>query len=194
MRQPNGYRRIYFAPMEQADISQVTEIDRLSFPVPWGSTSYEYELTENRAAHFIVAVDPSAGPWRPKWLGRLMGRRPARTVIGYAGFWLVVDEAHIGAIAIHPDRRGQGWGERLLVNLLQRAIEHGAASATLEVRASNHVAQSLYRKYGFEDVGRRKEYYLDNKEYALLMTVRLDEAYRQRILSAYLALQERDPA
>lgn len=194
MRQPNGYRRVYFAPMEQADISQVAEIDRLSFPVPWGSTSYEYELTENQAAHFIVAVDPSGEPWRPKWLSWLMGRRPARTVIGYAGFWLVVDEAHIGAIAIHPDRRGQGWGGRLLVALLQRAVERGAASATLEVRASNHAAQWLYRKYGFEDVGRRKEYYRDNKEDALLMTVRLDEAYRQRIRTEYLALQEQDLA
>jgi len=80
------------------------------------------------------------------------------------------------------------------VALLQRAVERGAASATLEVRASNHAAQWLYRKYGFEDVGRRKEYYRDNKEDALLMTVRLDEAYRQRIRTEYLALQERDLA
>ncbi len=193
MKPPAGFRRIDFAPMEKSDITQVAEIDRLSFPIPWGSTSYEYELVENRAAHFIVAVDRDAAPPRAHWLAWLSGfQPPKRKVIGYAGFWLIVDEAHIGTLAVHPAWRGQGLGEQLLVALLHDAIERGAILATLEVRMSNHVAQRLYRKYAFEVVGRRKQYYRDNKEDALLMTVRLGEAYRQRIREKYTALQEQE--
>ena len=194
MSTPDGDHRIYFAPMEPADISEVAEIDRLSFPIPWGSTSYEYELTENRAAHFIVAVDGEAGRPRVNWLSRLLGYPPQRKVIGYAGFWLVVDEAHIGTIAVHPAWRGQGLGEQLLVVLLHDAIEHAALTATLEVRVSNHVAQSLYSKYAFEAVGRRKQYYRDNNEDALLMTVRMDDMFRQRIRETYTTVREQEKA
>ncbi len=193
MKSPDGFHRIEFAPMEQSDIAQVAEIDRLSFPVPWGSTSYEYELVENRAAHFIVVVDRDAAQPRANWLAWLPGfQHPKRKVIGYAGFWLVVDEAHIGTLAVHPAWRGQGLGEQLLAALLHDAIERGATLATLEVRMSNHVAQSLYRKYAFEVVGRRKQYYRDNHEDALLMTVRLGEAYRRRIREKYTTLPEQE--
>lgn len=151
------------------DIPQVVEIDRLSFPLPWPARAYKYELTENGASHFIVAVepkDPETG--RQSWFRPNPSRR---TVIGYVGFWQVVDEAHISTIAVHPANRGQGVGEQLLAAGLLKAIELGTAQATLEVRVSNSAAQSLYRKYGFDVTGRRVGYYRDNGEDALIMAV-----------------------
>ncbi len=169
-------------PMDPADIPQVLEIDRLSFPLPWSEASYRHELTANPASHFLVMMDPQAQV-QPKLLARWLGARSSRKVVGYAGFWLVVDEAHISTIAVRPEYRGQGLGEQLLVALLKRALDLGAAMATLEVRVGNGVAQNLYRKYGFEEVGRRKHYYRDNGEDALLMTVRLDPARREQVLA-----------
>jgi ribosomal-protein-alanine N-acetyltransferase len=181
------------APMELADVPQVAEIDRLSFPMPWSATSYRYELTENKAAHFIVALAPGLESKRGllAWLFR---QPAARLIVGYAGYWLVVDEAHIGTIATHPHWRGQGVGELLLVSVLHDAMAHGAIEAKLEVRVGNRVAQNLYRQYGFEEVGRRKHYYRDNGEAALLLTARLEGAVRERLLEKHRALHTQETA
>ncbi len=164
--------------MTLGDIPQVLAIDQLSFRLPWSANSYRRELTENRQAHFWVAIAPAL-----RARGWLAGWRPSATrrVVGYAGFWLVVDEAHVNTLAVHPDWRGQGVGERLLATLLGRAVELRAVAATLEVRLSNTAAQNLYRKYGFEEAGRRARYYRDNAEDALIMTAALDAACRARI-------------
>jgi ribosomal-protein-alanine N-acetyltransferase len=90
-------------------------------------------------------------------------------VLGYAGFWLLMDDAHIATIAVHPQWRGRGLGELLLLSLLDRAAELNAFRSTLEVRVSNHVAQNLYYKYDFAIVSRRKHYYADNNEDAYIM-------------------------
>lgn len=172
---------ITLAKMEVADIPEVVEIDRLSFSLPWSESSYRHELTQNDASHFVIAVSPIAP--RPKLFARLLGQPTGRRIIGYAGFWFVVDEAHINTLAVHPRWRGQGVGERLLTALLNEALDLGGVEATLEVRASNTIAQNLYRKYNFEVVGRRKHYYRDNQEDALIMTARLDEDCRNRILA-----------
>src|SRR6185503_1797491 len=92
------------------------------------------------------------------------------TVIGLTGFWLMGDEAHISTIAIHPDWRGLGLGEWLLLTLIEVAQALDAQTATLEVRPSNHSALALYQKYKFEQVGRRPRYYSDNNEDALILT------------------------
>lgn len=183
--------RVEFALMREADLPQVDAIERLSFPIPWGITSYRYELTQNSAAHFIVLVSPEASPPPLGWLWRFW-QQPAATrkVLGYAGFWLAADEAHIGTIAIHPQWRGHGLGEQLLVALLHRAVEHQASAAHLEVRVSNQVAQNLYRQQGFVEVGRRKQYYRDNHEDALLMTAQMDPAFSQHVREKFRALQE----
>lgn len=148
--------------MEERDILQVMAIDQRSFANPWSAASYHYEVTENRNAHFSVVWAPSPGA-------------PAgqRLVAGYAGYWLIVDEAHIGTLAVHPDWRRRGLGEKLLAALLRQARDLGAGVALLEVRAGNLAAQNLYRKYGFEAVGRRKHYYHDNGEDALLLTAKI---------------------
>jgi ribosomal-protein-alanine N-acetyltransferase len=152
-------------PMTLVDIPQVLAIDRLSFPLPWSEISYQKELTENTNAHFFVAVDGERTGWQ-QWLGR----PPQRRVIGFMGYWHIVDEAHISTIAVHPRWRRRGAGEELLVVALKHALSLGAVMATLEVRDSNRAARALYRKYGFEEVGRRKHYYRDNGEDAILMT------------------------
>jgi ribosomal-protein-alanine N-acetyltransferase len=89
---------------------------------------------------------------------------------GYAGLWLMVDEAHVTTIGVHPDHRGQGAGELLFLGLVDIAQEMRAVRMTLEVRVSNHSAQALYRKYGLEIAGVRRRYYSDNGEDALIMT------------------------
>ena len=104
-------------------------------------------------------------------------------VLGYSGLWLMVDEAHIATIASHPEWRGRGVGELLLLNMLRVAQQIQAINTTLEVRVSNQAAQNLYRKYNFEEVGRRKAYYQDNREDALIMTVTVfqTQAYAERL-------------
>ena len=186
------------------DIPRVLEIDQLSFPLPWSATSYRYELTQNPNSHFWVAVTggparaAAAAPSAPEppaahtlragrvldWLAPSRWFRapepppPARSVVGYSGFWFIIDEAHISTIAVHPDWRGQRVGESLFVSMLEAALELSAVTATLEVRVTNDRAQELYRKYHFEVVGRRKHYYRDNGEDALLMTAELRAGYR----------------
>lgn len=175
---------IRVAPMELADIPQVVEIDQRSFSLPWSASSYRFELTENHASHFHVALKAGPQPLN-SFFQRLrhLGRPLPRSVVGYIGYWLIEDEIHISTIAVHPNWRGQGIGDQLLCVALGHAAEAGAVMVTLEVRASNTVAQNLYRKYAFEVVGRRKRYYRDNHEDALIMTVELDAARRAQILA-----------
>ena len=136
--------------MALGDVDDVQEIEKGCFSVPWSRESFIREITENRCARYLVV--------------ELDGR-----VIAYAGVWLVLDEGHITNIAVHPDFRGQGYGARVTRALMQLASDMGLVWMTLEVRRSNLVAQSLYRKVGFIDVGYRKRYYEDNREDALIM-------------------------
>jgi ribosomal-protein-alanine N-acetyltransferase len=187
----NGHEPIAVGAMEVDDIAAVYEIDQLSFPLPWSPSSYRYELTQNPNSHFFVATigggrsavesKPATGLARLNPSNWFRSPIPAasRRVIGYGGFWFILDEAHVSTIAVHPDWRGQGIGERLLVSMLEQALDLGAVTATLEVRVTNTRAQSLYRKYDFELVGRRKRYYRDNSEDALLMTAQMGAGYRE---------------
>lgn len=140
--------------MEQKDIPQVTEIDREAFPTLWPPANYEREL-KNGLAHYIVASDEGEG----------------QHIMGFAGLWLLVDEAHITNIAVREKHRRQGIGEALLIAIIELAIKLGAHLITLEVRASNDEAQKLYAKYGFVRVGLRRGYYTDNREDAVLMSI-----------------------
>lgn len=168
-------------PMRVADIAEVMEIERRSFPTPWRADAYRYELRHNLNAHYYV-VRPRTPPpppaqerengWRIRLRRLLSPSKPkAGPVLGYVGFWLVAGEAHISTIAVHPDVRRRGLGELLLVQVIDTALLHGAEFVTLEVRVSNHAAQRLYEKYGFERKGRRRGYYSDRREDAWIMTV-----------------------
>jgi len=170
---------VQVAAMTLEDIPAVIAIERASFPRPWPERAYRYELTENPNAHFIVArlptpvVAPLVSPWRrlASRLGLVALPLNRAMIVGFAGMWIQVDEAHIATIATHPDWRGRGVGQRILLALLRTAQRCQAQTVTLEVRVSNLVAQRLYHKFGFQEVGRRKAYYQDNREDALLMTV-----------------------
>ena len=143
--------------MALADLPAVRELDRLSFPTPTRPGLFEHELAQNNIAYYQV-------------LG--MGEAEfSSSIIGFSGYWLIADEIHISTIASHPQWRGRGLGELLLLNMLFQSYTHPANMVTLEVRRSNEVAQALYRKYQFEEVGMRPRYYHDTGEDALLMTM-----------------------
>ena len=194
----------YADEMTLEDIPAVMFIEKTSFPVPWPEQAYRHEILENRNGYFIVirlrqsgdAVGPTQRPGSRNLLERLVSRqaRPSvQPIIGFAGLWMFVDEGHISTIASHRDWRGRGVGELLLVTLLREAQRRSDIFATLEVRVSNTVAQNLYRKYGFTEVGRRKRYYRDNDEDALIMTVEnfVEPEYRAQLDQLEQALRER---
>jgi ribosomal-protein-alanine N-acetyltransferase len=162
-------------PMTLADIGQVMEIEQLAFPTPWSPRAYRYEITENDYSTMLVVRSRTAPGGRLVRLGWPLGLAKPGPVLGYAGFWLLVEDAHICTIAVHPLWRRQGLGEMLILSLVERAMELDALRATLEVRVSNRAAQALYRKYGFEIVSRRKRYYANNNEDAYIMATPLFE-------------------
>ena len=145
-------------PMGWADLDQVLEIDRMSFSLPWPESAYRYELADNPASLLWVA---EATPPESEWAD----------IAGMIVVWLILDEAHIATLAVHPDYRGRGISRQLLSVALYESAHKGARRAMLEVRAGNLVAQNLYRKFGFEVVSRRPHYYKDNNEDALLMNL-----------------------
>lgn len=175
--------------MTISDVPRVIEIERLAYPSTWPPSAYRKELQDNRWAHYVVlrdkkiaeervvvSIHESEKPRRFFPLS-LLPSRPTVTVstpdlasiIGFAGLWLMVDEAHITTIAMHPDYRRKGLGEFMLTNLIDIAYNISAKWVTLEVRVSNYNAQNLYRKYGFHEAGVRHRYYSDNQEDALIM-------------------------
>ena len=136
--------------MTTADVDAVHEIEKLCFAIPWSRDSFLQEVTKNACARYMVV-------------------REDGVPIAYAGMWLVLGEAHITNIAVHPDRRGRGYGELVTRSLIQLAADTGMTWMTLEVRRSNVVAQSLYKKLGFIEIGLRRRYYADNNEDAIIM-------------------------
>ncbi len=188
--------QVIVRPMRLGDIEQVVQIDRLSFSTPWSANAYRFELTNRDTSHLVVLelASPVSHPvqrWR--WLPRLFARQTAAgQLVGYGGCWLIAGEAHISTIAVHPDFRGQGLGELLLASMLKRAILLHGEYSVLEVRESNTTAQALYRKYEYRVVGRRRHYYRDDGEDALLMEARpLDAAYAQRLDTRWQQLASR---
>ena len=189
--------------MQLGDVGQVTEIDREAFSTQWPPPNYKREL-QNGLSHHVVVVDdaPSSKQTagvleRPKatgfwvnvarWFG--MYHKPGSSsnqeeIVGFAGIWVIADEAHVTSIAVREKYRGQKIGAMLMVALFDLAVQQRAHSLTLEVRVSNKVAQNLYTKFGFKEVGLRKGYYTDNREDAMLMsTENVSEASFQERLA-----------
>jgi len=163
--------------MHTSDLSQVMLIERMAFSTPWPASAYRYELTQNDLSTYLVLrlhrPFPATG-WAK--IARLWRRDTTLQILGYGGLRIALDKAHISTIAVHPDWRGCGLGEMMLAALIDTAILRGATTVTLEVRASNEMAQNLYRKYAFVEAGRHVKYYHDNNEDALIMTTpRVDE-------------------
>jgi ribosomal-protein-alanine N-acetyltransferase len=143
--------------MQLEDLPGVHAIDELSFSMPWPLSSYRFELLENPASML--------------WVAEASRQDGKKELVGMVVVWMLVDEAHIATIAVHPDYRGRGIGRQLLLRSLQETVQQGAVQATLEVRVGNLSAQNLYRQFGFRVVGRRPKYYQDNYEDALIMTM-----------------------
>jgi len=136
--------------MKLSDIDSVIDIEKNSFPIPWTRGAFMAELKNNMLARYCVV--------------EVNGR-----VVGYGGMWLIMDEAHITNIAVHPEYRGRGIGTKLIGALIAEVSGTNIYGMTLEVRRSNIRAQKLYRKFGFVPCGVRPEYYLDNREDAIIM-------------------------
>lgn len=135
--------------MKKADVRSVYEIEVLSFRTPWSLRSLTGEL-KNDVAHYTVLEKDGE-------------------IIGYCGMWVLFEEAHITNIAIHPEQRGSGYGKQLLHASMRVAASFGAEMMTLEVRETNAVAQHMYDEMDFLQQGRRKRYYTDTGEDALLL-------------------------
>lgn len=135
--------------MKKADVKAVYEIEVLSFRTPWSYRSLMGEL-KNSVAHYTVMEKDGE-------------------IIGYCGMWVLFEETHITNIAIHPKLRGHGYGKQLLHASMRAAASFGAEMMTLEVRETNTVAQSMYAEMDFLQQGRRKRYYSDTGEDALLL-------------------------
>ncbi|MBI5116539.1 ribosomal protein S18-alanine N-acetyltransferase [Candidatus Poribacteria bacterium] len=138
-----------FQKLSMPHLETVLEIERQSFKTPWSKFAFIHEMRFERSVFKVAKVGDH--------------------VVGYGGFWHVLDEAHISNIAVHPDHRRKGIGRRLLSHLLEEAVARGALKATLEVRRSNIAAQKLYESFGFKIVTVRKYYYSDENEDALIM-------------------------
>lgn len=139
--------------MEESDLDAVLEISSLSLKESWSKESFKKELSNSLAKYLVAKTDKS--------------------IVGFAGVWIIVDEGHITNIAVHPHFRGQGIGSKLLEGLIDNSKKNwGVTSLTLEVRSSNIKAQGLYKKFNFNEEGLRKNYYQDNKEDAIIMWYR----------------------
>lgn len=205
-------------PMTQDDVPEVSRVERRCFTNPWPIAAYRRELRAPEHNVYLVLRDypsPSGGPAeaesngngtaRAVDAGRQLPRLPllafgrrAETdgtppIIGFAGMWIMYDEAHVTTIGVEPEQRGRGLGELLLVALFDEALRRGAGWLTLEVRVSNEAAQALYRKYEFTVQGTRRRYYSDNNEDAYIMwspSLR-DHAYLERYAALRRQIGER---
>ena len=140
---------IHFRQMTPEDAAGVELVEKASFAVPWSREAFWQEAASGRAFYLLVLED--------------------ERIIGYAGTWIILDEAQITNVAIAPEYRGQGIGSQLMKELICQVKARGATAMTLEVRPSNAPAIALYTSFGFRDTGRRPGYYQDNGEDAIIM-------------------------
>ena len=173
-----------------ATLNDARAIDRVvhaAFGNSVSKSSAARDIRSNKTTYIVVTKTSSANPvatnthipmnsigWkqRLKWLfsSNSDPRKTTSNLVGLVGIWTAMDQAHIVVIATHPNERRRGIGELLVLATIAEALKSGATNATLEVRKSNIVARSLYRKYGFSDVGIRHRYYHDNREDAIIMS------------------------
>ncbi|RDW20038.1 ribosomal-protein-alanine N-acetyltransferase [Oceanobacillus arenosus] len=146
--------KVLIRKMEINDVEHVVEVEKASFATPWTTDIFYQEIVDNNFAHYFV-IEVNA------------------RIVGYAGTWIVIDDAQITNIAIMPEYRGYKFGEMLFQYVIQTSMQMGVRHLSLEVRVSNRIAQSMYRKFGLIPGGIRKNYYTDNQEDAIVMWVNL---------------------
>jgi ribosomal-protein-alanine N-acetyltransferase len=143
------------SPMTLDDLDEVLDIERASFQTPWSRGAFRYELTQNRVARSLVV-------------------RLGRQLAGYLCLWEIGHEIHITNLAVHPSLRRRGIARALLGHVLDGARRDAVELVFLEVRPTNLEALALYESFAFRVIGRRKGYYFDTGEDALVMEARLD--------------------
>ncbi len=136
--------------MEIADLNRILELERLCFSSPWSMDDFVYELNENPFGYYVVL-------------------REGKNIIAYLGLWMDEERAQITTIGVDPAHRGKGYAKALMEHMFDVCSSKGVRIYSLEVRISNQSAISLYKRFGFEQVGLRKAYYQDNHEDAYLM-------------------------
>src|SRR6202048_2042904 len=165
--------------MREADVATVQEIEREIFATPWPRNAYYRELASRASAHYVVlrqeGLIENPAAYRAPELDP--------TIIGYGGMWRMYDEAHVTTIGVRHDVQHQGYGRIIFAGLVQAAYDMGAKWVTLEVRASNDNAMRMYENFGFKVIGRRKGYYTDNGEDAIVMWS--DSIYSPRFRKAF---------
>lgn len=165
---------VYVRPMSRSDIPAVAELESEIYDQPWPPRVFFDELAmENR--RYLVATDG------------------AGLVLGYCGLLIVEEDAHVTTIAVAPRARGHQLGSRLMLEMVDAAIDADTRHLTLEVRVSNDAAQKLYERFGFEPVGRRKNYYKDEDALVMWATDIDTDEYQNRVASIRSALREVSP-
>lgn len=166
--------RTQIEEMTLDDVPAVQGIEKEIFLTPWPRNAYRRELQQNQLATYIVIRDEEE-------------------IVGYAGLWKMSDEAHVTTVGVRRRDQGKGYGMALMVALIQRAYELESRWMTLEVRVSNHGAMAMYEKLGFKVIGRRRGYYTDDGEDAVVMwsDSLLSPAFRQRYDALRQGLGER---
>jgi ribosomal-protein-alanine N-acetyltransferase len=149
--------------MQLGDLEAVMALERIAFKHPWSTELFRRELMHDWST--ILLAVPSSEPSEEPKLNL--------PVLGFVIFWLVHDEVHVLNLAAHPSIRRSGIGRRLMWEVLEQGRHHGATLATLEVRRSNVAAMSLYKGLGFRAIGVRPNYYVDEGEDAVVMTLDL---------------------
>ncbi|MDQ6773958.1 MAG: ribosomal protein S18-alanine N-acetyltransferase [Candidatus Dormibacteraeota bacterium] len=147
-------QQLSIEPMREADVPVIQEIERHIFSTPWPRNAYYRELASRNSAYYIVL--------------RREGEEGS-AIVGYGGMWRMYDEAHVTTIGVRQDLQHQGYGRIVFAGLVQAAHDMGAKWVTLEVRASNDGAMKMYETFGFKVIGRRRGYYTDNGEDAIVM-------------------------
>lgn len=142
-------------PINIGDAKQLAKLDKLCFSVPWSEQSFISEAG-NSMAYYLAACRGS-------------------DIIGYIGYWRVIDEGHITNVAVSPECRRQGIASDLLTNIIHIARSQQLVLLTLEVRKSNKPARALYECFGFKAIGERRDYYRSPRENAIIMTLMLGE-------------------
>jgi [ribosomal protein S18]-alanine N-acetyltransferase len=157
---------VHLVPLRRRHLRSVLRIENQVYPTPWSFALFMSELNLRSTRHYVAA-------------------RVGGLVVGYAGMMFSGDEAHVTNIAVDPAWQRHQIGTRLLTNLVRAAVARGARNLTLEVRLSNGPAQAMYRRFGFEVEGVRKNYYAESNEDALIMWARgVDTAEHADRLSA----------
>jgi ribosomal-protein-alanine N-acetyltransferase len=164
--------------MQSGDIPMVAALERRIFLDPWPFSAYIQELHFNASARYFVLELADLRLVRRRWPWK---SSRASLIIGYVGMRWEGEIAHISTLAVREDWRGLGLGDLLLLAVMEEALNHDAQAVRLEVRASNIVAQSLYRKYGFEIKARLSRYYRNGEDAYLMHVASLDDRYRQRL-------------